>query len=72
MATIKATLVSNLPSPPKYIPRPNASMSLFGKPNDIHLADILYLPHDKFKKKVYEYALNIVDIIIYLSFLNCD
>ena len=47
--------------PPKYIPRPNASMSLFAKPNDIHQADILYLPHDKFKKKTYKYALNIVD-----------
>ena len=22
--------------PPKYVPRPNASMSLFAKPNDIH------------------------------------
>ena len=42
--------------PPKYIPRPNASMSLFAKPNDIHQADILYLPHDKFKKKTYKYA----------------
>ena len=48
--------------PPKYIPRPNASMSLFAKPNDIHQADILYLPHDKFKKKVYKYALIIVDV----------
>ena len=48
--------------PPKYIPRPNASMPLFAKPNDIHQADILYLPHDKFKKKVYKYALNIVDV----------
>ena len=47
---------------PKYIPRPNASMSLFAKPNDIHQADILYLPHDKFKKKTYQYALNIVDV----------
>ena len=46
---------------PKYIPRPNASMSLFVKPNDIHQADILYLSHDKFKKKTYKYALNIVD-----------
>ena len=46
---------------PKYIPRPNASMSLFAKPNDIHQSDILYLPHDKFKKKTYKYALNIVD-----------
>ena len=45
--------------PPKYIPRPNASMSLFAKPNDIHQADILYLPHDKFKTKAY---LNIVDV----------
>ena len=48
--------------PPKYIPRPNASKSLFAKPNDIHQADILYLPHDKFKKKPYKYALNIVDV----------
>ena len=47
---------------PKYIPRPSVSMSLFAKPNDIHQADILYLPHDKFKKKTYKYALNIVDV----------
>ena len=37
-------------------------MSLYAKPNDIHQADILYLPHDKFKKKSYSYALNIVDV----------
>ena len=30
----------------KYIPRPNASMSLFAKPNDIHQADFLYLLYD--------------------------
>ena len=48
--------------PPKYIPRPNASMSLFAKPNDIHQADILYLPPDKFKKKTYKYALNFMDV----------
>ena len=52
---------------PKYIPKPNASMSLFAKPNDIHQprvhqADILYLPHDRYKKKVYKYILNIVDV----------
>ena len=47
---------------PKYIPRPNASMSLFAKPNDIHQSDLLSLPHDKFKKKAYTYALNIVDV----------
>ena len=48
--------------PPKYVLRPNASMSLYAKPNDIHQADILYLPHDKFKTKTYKYALNIVDV----------
>ena len=47
---------------PKYIPRPNASMTLFAKPNDIHQSDLLSLPHDKFKKKTYKYALNIVDV----------
>ena len=47
---------------PKYIPRPNAIMSLFAKPNDIHQSDLLGLPHDKFKKKTYKYALNIVDV----------
>ena len=47
---------------PKYILRPNASMSLFAKPNDIHQADILYLPHDRYEKKTYKYALNIVDV----------
>ena len=47
---------------PKYIPRPNASMLLFAKPNDIHQSDLLSLPHDKFKKKTYKYALNIVDV----------
>ena len=47
---------------PKYIPRPNASMSLFAKQNDIHQSHLLSLPHDKFKKKTYKYALNIVDV----------
>ena len=47
---------------PKYILRPNASMSLFAKPNDIHQSDLLSLQHDKFKKKTYKYALNIVDV----------
>ena len=47
---------------PKYIPRQNASMSLFAKPNDIHQSDLLSLPQDKFKKKTYKYALNVVDV----------
>ena len=37
-------------------------MSLFAKPNDIHQSDLLSLPHEKFKKKTYKYALNIVDV----------
>ena len=37
-------------------------MSLFAKPNDIHQSDLLNLLHDKFKKKTYKYALNIVDV----------
>ena len=48
--------------PPKYIPRPNASMSLHAKPNDIHQVGIPYLPHDRYKKKIYKYALNIVHV----------
>ena len=46
----------------KYIPRPNATMSLFAKPNDIHQSDLLSLLHDKFKKKTYKYALNVMDV----------
>ena len=48
--------------PPKYIHRSDASMSLQAKPNDIHQPDILYLPHDKYEKKIYKYVLNIVDV----------
>ena len=48
--------------PPKYNPRPYASMSLHAKPNDINQADILYLPHDKYEQKIYKYTLNIVNV----------
>ena len=37
-------------------------MSLHAKQNDIHQTDILYLPNDKYKKKLYKYALDIVDV----------
>ena len=37
-------------------------MSLYAKPNDIHQSDLLSLPHDRFKRKTYKYALNIVDV----------
>ena len=39
---------------PKYIPRPNASMSLFAKPNDIHQSDLLSLPHASRYKGSYQ------------------
>ena len=42
---------------PKYIARPSANMSLFTKPNNIHQGDLLSLPHDRYKKKTYKYAL---------------
>ena len=41
----ETTIIPNIFASTKIIPRPNASMSLFSKPNDIHQADILYLPH---------------------------
>ena len=37
-------------------------MSLHVKPNNIHQADILYLPNDKYKKKICKCSLNIVDV----------
>ena len=37
-------------------------MSLHAKPNDIHQTDTLYLPHDKYERKMCKYALNIVDV----------
>ena len=37
-------------------------MSLYATPNDIYQTDIPYLPHDKYEKKIYKYALSIVDV----------
>ena len=42
---------------PKYIPRPHWEVS---KPNMIHQADLLFLPHDSVGRKTYEYALVVV------------
>ena len=39
---------------PKYIPRPHWEVS---KPNMIHQADLLFLPHDSVGRKTYKYAL---------------
>ena len=45
--------------PPKYIPRPHWTID---KPNQIHQADLLFLPHDRVGRKTYKYALVVVDV----------
>ena len=44
---------------PKYIPRPHWKVN---KPNKIHQADLLFLPHDTYRKKTYKYALVVIAI----------
>ena len=49
----------SISQPPKYIPRPHWTVD---KPNQIHQADLLFLPHDRVGRKTYKYALVVVDI----------
>ena len=44
---------------PNYVPRPHWTVD---KPNQIHQADLLFMPHDKVRRKTYLYALVVVDI----------
>ena len=44
---------------PKHIPRPTFDVSI---PNAVHQADLLFLPHDKIGRKIYKYALTVVNI----------
>ena len=44
---------------PKHIPRPKFDVEI---PNAVHQADLLFLPHDKIRGKIYKYALTVVDI----------
>ena len=52
-------------APPEYIPRPRWTVS---KPNQVHQADLLFLPHDTFgnktgeASKTYRYALVVIDV----------
>ena len=46
-------------APPEYIPRPRWKVS---KPNQVHQADLLFLPHDTIWGKVYRYALVVIDV----------
>ena len=44
---------------PKYIPRPHWTED---RPNEIHQADLLFLPKDKVGRKIFSYALVVVDV----------
>ena len=44
---------------PRYVPRPKFDVST---PNSVHQEDLLFLPHDKLRRKTYKYALTVVDI----------
>ena len=46
-------------APPEYIPRPRWTVS---KPNQVHQADLLFLPHDVIGNKTYRYALVVIDV----------
>ena len=49
-----------LPAPPrKRVPRPKFDVAT---PNEVHQADLLYLPHDRVAKRTYKYALTVVDV----------
>ena len=44
---------------PWYIPRQKFDVST---PNDVHQADLLFLPYDKVGRKTFKYALTMVDV----------
>lgn len=47
-----------LPAPRK-IPRPKFEIEV---PNEVHQADLLFLPHDKVRRKTFKYALTVIDM----------
>ena len=44
---------------PRYVPRPKFDVET---PNEVHQADLLYLPHDRVAQRTYKYALTVVDV----------
>lgn len=44
---------------PRRIPRPRFDVTT---PNEVHQADLLFLPHDQVRKRTYRYALTVVDV----------
>ena len=45
---------------PRYIPR--ASFCSITTPNEVHQADVLYMPYDKIGQITYLFCLNVVDV----------
>ena len=44
---------------PRHIPRPKFDVRV---PNEVHQADLLFLPHNRAGRRTYKYALTIVDV----------
>jgi len=44
---------------PRHIPRPKFDVVA---PNEVHQADLLFLPHDRLGRKTFKYALTVVDV----------
>ena len=44
---------------PRHIPRPKFDVTV---PNEVHQADLLFLPHDRVRQKTFHYALTAVDV----------
>ena len=43
----------------RHIPRPKFDVAV---PNELHKADLLFLPHDRVSQKTFRYALTVVDV----------
>ena len=46
-------------STPRRVPRPKFDVAV---PNEVHQADLLFLPHDRVGRKTFRYALTVVDV----------
>ena len=57
----KASHLADFFAAQKHIPGPTSDVE---SPNAVHQADLLFLPHDRLPKgkKVYKYALTVVDV----------
>ena len=44
---------------PRHIPRPKFDLAV---PNEVHQADLLFLPHDRVRRRTFRYALTVVDV----------